>query len=90
MSDERPSDRPVTRPGDPVESRHVANRQRNIRVEDALWDECAAEAARLGMNISEFVREAMMFRLGVLAQRDGRDLREIEALVRRATAGGEG
>lgn len=72
------------RPDQPIESRTVASRQRNIRVEDALWEECGREAQRLGMNISEFVREAIMFRLGVLAQRDsGNDLREIEALLAR-------
>jgi hypothetical protein len=83
MSDERPPERPVTQPGDPVQSRAMAMHQRNIRMEDALWKAAEDEARRQGMKASEFVRQAIMFRLGFLAAEHGTDTAEIEALLRR-------
>lgn len=95
MSDERsPDDRTIgagKRPDQPVESRGMAARQRNIRMEDALWDAASEEAERLGMNTSEFVREAVAFRLGYRAAVEHkRETREIEAMLRRIMERGNG
>jgi hypothetical protein len=84
MSEDRPPNRGGSQPNEPVESRGMASRQRNIRMEDSLWDAATEEAERQGMSTSEFLREATMFRLGYLAAVDhGAATREIEAMLRR-------
>jgi hypothetical protein len=85
MSEYQPDDRPP----ESVESERMAARQRNIRMEDALWGAAAEEAERQGMNTSEFIREATMFRLGVIAAiTHGKETHEIEAMLRRISERG--